>query len=33
MKRLGAIHAVDRALINMTEAMTRVTIARFPCPR
>ncbi len=31
MKRLGAIP--DRARINMTEAMTRITIARFPCPR
>ena len=33
MKRLGAIPAADRARINMTEAMTRITIARFPCPR
>ena len=33
MKRLGAIPAAERAKINMTEAMTRITIARFPCPR
>ena len=33
MKRLGAIPAAERARINMTEAMTRITIARFPCPR
>ena len=33
MKRLGAIPAAERARITMTEAMTRITIARFPCPR
>lgn len=33
MKRLAAIPAAERARINMTEAMTRITIARFPCPR
>jgi len=32
MKRLGAIPAAERARITMTEAMTRITIARFPCP-
>ena len=33
MQRLGAIPPAERARINMTEAMTRITIARFPCPR
>ena len=33
MRRLGAIPAAERAKINMTEAMTRITIARFPCPK
>ena len=33
MKRLGAIPPAERAKIDMTEAMTRITIARFPCPR
>ncbi len=33
MKRLGAIPAAERARINMAEAMTRITIARFPCPK
>ena len=33
MKRLGAIPAAERAKIDMTEAMTRITAARFPCPR
>lgn len=33
MRRLGAIPATDRHRITMTEAMTRITIARFPCPR
>ena len=33
MRRLGAIPAVERQRIDMTEAMTRITIARFPCPR
>jgi len=33
MKRLGAIPAAERSRIDMTEAMTRITAARFPCPR
>jgi len=33
MKRLGAIPQPERGRITMTEAMTRITIARFPCPR
>ena len=33
MKRLGAIPPAARATIDMTEAMTRITAARFPCPR
>ena len=33
MRRLGAIPAAERQRITMTEAMTRITIARFPCPR
>ena len=33
MRRLAAIPAADRQRIDMTEAMTRITIARFPCPR
>ena len=33
MQRLGAIPAAERARITMSEAMTRITIARFPCPR
>ena len=33
MKRLGAIPAAERQRVDMTEAMTRITIARFPCPR
>ena len=33
MKRLGAIPAADRARIDMTEAMTRISAAQFPCPR
>jgi hypothetical protein len=33
MKRLGAIPAAERARINMTEAMVRITNARYPCPR
>jgi len=32
MRRLGAIPAAERQRITMTEAMTRITIARFPCP-
>ena len=33
MQRLGAIPAAERSHLTMTEAMTRITIARFPCPR
>ncbi len=33
MRRLAAIPAAERARINMTEAMTRIAVARFPCPR
>ena len=33
MKRLGAIPPAERAKIDMTEAMMRITAARFPCPR
>ena len=33
MQRLAAIPAAERSRITMTEAMTRITIARFPCPR
>ena len=33
MTRLTAIPAAERQRITMTEAMTRITIARFPCPR
>lgn len=33
MKRLGAIPPAERARIDMTEAMMRITAARFPCPR
>ena len=31
MARLSAIPAADRARINMTEAMTRILAAKFPC--
>lgn len=31
MARLAAIPAAERARINMTEAMTRVLAAKFPC--
>ena len=31
MKRLGAIPAADRSRIDMTEAMTRILIVKFPC--
>lgn len=31
MQRLGSIPAADRARIDMTEAMTRVLAAKFPC--
>ena len=33
MTRLGAIPAAERSRIDMTEAMMRITAARFPCPR
>ena len=33
MQRLGAIPAAERASIDMTEAMMRITAAKFPCPR
>ena len=32
MKRLGAIPAAERAKIDMTEATSRISAARFPCP-
>lgn len=32
MKRLGAIPQAERARIDMTEAMTRISAAKFPCP-
>jgi hypothetical protein len=31
MADLGALPAADRAHIDMTEAMTRIFIAKFPC--
>ena len=31
MKRLSAIPAADRQRIDMTEATTRILIAKFPC--
>jgi hypothetical protein len=33
MKRLSAIPQAERARIDMTEAMTRVSAAKFPCPK
>jgi hypothetical protein len=30
---MGAIPAVERARIDMTEAMTRILASKFPCPR
>lgn len=33
MRRLGAIPATERARIDMTEAMLRISSARFPCVR
>ena len=33
MQRLGAIPLAERKRITMTEAMTRITLARFPCRR
>ena len=32
MTRLEAIAAAERARIDMTEAMTRILIQKFPCP-
>lgn len=32
MTRLGAIPAAERVRIDMTEAMTRILTAKFPCP-
>jgi hypothetical protein len=32
MKRLGAIPKAERERIDMTEAMTRISAAKFPCP-
>jgi hypothetical protein len=32
MSRLGLIPATERARIDMTEAMTRILIQKFPCP-
>jgi hypothetical protein len=31
MKRLGAIPRAERQRIDMTEAMTRISAAKFPC--
>ncbi|MDQ3075355.1 MAG: hypothetical protein M3Q88_07085 [Pseudomonadota bacterium] len=33
MRRLGAIPLAERSTIDMTEAMIRISAARFPCPR
>ena len=33
MKRLGAIPPGERARIDMTEATTRILIAKFPCKK
>ncbi|NJC05216.1 hypothetical protein GGQ97_001009 [Sphingomonas kaistensis] len=32
MARLGAIPRAERQRIDMTEAMTRISAAKFPCP-
>jgi hypothetical protein len=32
MKRLGAIPKAERERIDMTEAMTRISASKFPCP-
>lgn len=32
MQRLSAIPQADRARIDMTEAMTRISAQKFPCP-
>ena len=32
MKRLSAIPLAERQRIDMTEAMTRISAAKFPCP-
>jgi hypothetical protein len=31
MASLAALPAADRAQIDMTEAMTRIFVAKFPC--
>ena len=33
IQRLSAIPAAERARINMTEAMVRIFIQKFPCPK
>lgn len=33
VKRLGAIPQADRLRIDMTEAMTRILVVKFPCPK
>ena len=33
MQRLSAIPAADRAKIDMSEAMARILIQKFPCPK
>lgn len=33
MKGLGAIPAAERARIDMTEATTRILVAKFPCKK
>lgn len=33
IERLSAIPAADRARIDMTEAMARILIQKFPCPK
>lgn len=33
MHRLGAIPAMERRRIDMTEAMTRISATKYPCPR
>ena len=33
MNRLGTIPPAERARIDMTEAMTRILVQKFPCPK
>jgi hypothetical protein len=33
MNRLGAVPAAERARIDMTEAMNRILVQKFPCPK